>query len=141
VETDVKENNEFTTFATTTKGFGDRKYTASYDFYHFMYPDTHFRLINRYKINKSGLTMNSLSTAGTSAVIPTTVAVRRTTITDKYAEKEGWDINGLADYNLTQVGYNGVGLISLDISIRSTIKLDTLYSSSAKVSQSRTVDK
>ncbi|GAA0309137.1 putative RecB family nuclease [Gracilibacillus halotolerans] len=86
LETDISDESGATIFSTVTKGFGDRKYTASYNVYHFAYPDTKLRLINRYKINSKGLTMTSTSTSETSSVFPTSVVVTSNKITDKYAE-------------------------------------------------------
>ncbi len=141
LETDTREGGGIMTYSTVNKGFGDRRYTASYNISHFAYPDTKLRLVNRYKINKKGLTMTSTSTGGTGAVFPNTVSIKSNKITDKYAPKVGHDINGLAEYKLTIVGYNGVGLLTKDYSINSSIKLKALYSKSAKVSQTRSVDK
>ncbi|GGJ76380.1 hypothetical protein [Virgibacillus salexigens] len=124
-----------------TKGFGDRRYTATYKVYHVAYPDTTLKLVNRYNISKSGLKMTSVGTGGTYAVFPTTVNPKSDRITDKYAQKEGWDINGQADYVVTVGGYNGIGLVTKTYTIRSTIKLVDLYSSSAYVLQKRTIDK
>lgn len=133
------------TFATTEKiyvatVFGNRIYTASFNVYHFLYPDTRLRLVNRYSVSSNGLVMTSVSTAGTMAIFPTTVKIRTVEITDKYAQTAGNDINGLAEFNVTIGGYNGIGLMSFNTTIISTIKLTSLTSKTATIEESRIVD-
>ncbi|MEQ6378771.1 hypothetical protein RZN25_18405 [Bacillaceae bacterium S4-13-56] len=83
--------------------------------------------------------MESVSIGGTSAVFPTSVVVKDYRITDKYAEKEGYDINGQAEYLVTIGGYNGIGFVSEYYTLRSQIKLVDLYSNSAYLYQGRSV--
>lgn len=84
--------------------------------------------------------MTSLSTAGTMAIFPVNVNVRTVEITDKYATTVGADINGMAEFNVTIGGYNGIGLVTFNSTITSTMELTSLSSSSAGIKESRTVD-
>lgn len=120
--------------------FGNRIYTASFDIYHFLFPDTRLRLVNRYSVSSKGLVMTSLSTAGTMAIFPVNVNVRTVEITDKYATTVGADINGMAEFNVTIGGYNGIGLVTFNSTITSTMELTSLSSSSVGIKESRTVD-
>ncbi|MFZ2257284.1 MAG: hypothetical protein WAV55_04000 [Clostridiaceae bacterium] len=132
--------NPLTRYSIVGTIFGDRQYTAAFDIYHFLYPDTRLRLVNRYSVSPKGLIMTSVSTAGTWSIFPVTVKVRSAEITDKYATAVGNDINGFAEFNVTIGGYNGIGLVSFNTAIISTMELIHLSSQSATIKQSRIVD-
>jgi hypothetical protein len=118
---------------------GDHKYTVRYAISAFMYPDSYAGLITYFKSNSSGLTATSTSKVGTQGVFPTTV-VASTRITDSRAEKVGYDINAQGDYTVTHGGYNGIGIVSFEITIISTIKLISMGASNG-IDQSYTVDR
>ncbi|MEK5105095.1 hypothetical protein MKX83_24445 [Cytobacillus sp. FSL M8-0252] len=123
-----------------TEKFGSRSYKVDYAFYHALYPDTHMVLITYYNASSKGLTATSTSKAGSSAMFPTTL-VSSTKITDKTANVVGHDINGQGDYVMTIGGYNGIGLVTRNITVISTIKLTKISSSSVNVSKSYKVYK
>lgn len=123
-----------------TQSFGDRSYKIDYAFYHLLYPDTHMVLNMFYKLNKSGITMTSTSKGGSYAVFPSSVS-GSTKITDSRAEKVGYDVNAQGDFKWTLLGYNGVGISSIDVTIIGTVKLVDLYSNSALLKRSYAVYK
>lgn len=124
---------------TITKGYGSRYYTVQAHIYHLLYPDTYMGLRTYYNIGSYGLKATSTSAVGTSAVFPNTI-VANTHITDAFAQKDGYDINGQGDYVYTLLGYNGIGIYTEYHTIVSTIKLLDLYSDSAYLSQTYQYD-
>jgi hypothetical protein len=124
---------------TITKGYGSRYYTVQTHIYHLLYPDTYMGLRTYYNIGSYGLKATSTSAVGTSAVFPNTI-VANTHITDAYAQKDGYDINGQGDYVYTLLGYNGIGIYTQYHTIVSSIKLLDLYSDSAYLSQTYQYD-
>ncbi|WHY98468.1 hypothetical protein [Peribacillus simplex] len=81
------------------------------------------------------MTAESSSTVGTTGVFPLQIS-KSSKLTDKRAEKVGYDINAQGDYTLTWVGYNGIGFVSYDRTIISSVKLTKLTSANATVSTS-----
>lgn len=129
---DPEPTDDFIIKPLALESFGDRSYRIDYAYYHFAYPATHMVLNMFYKISSSGLTLITTSKAGTSSVFPTTV-VGSTKIIDSRAEKEGYDINAQGDYTMTVGGYNGIGFVTINVTIIGTVKLVYMNSSSANV--------
>lgn len=121
--------------ASATYNYGSRSYSVKTRVKHILYPDGWTGLVTYYKIGKSGLTAESSSTVGTTGVFPLQIS-KSSKLTDKRAEKVGYDINAQGDYTLTWVGYNGIGLVSYDRTIISSVKLTKLTSTNATVSTS-----
>lgn len=122
-------------FAVNKKSFGDHDYKVDHNIRATLYPDSHTVLITNYKVKSTGLSINYVSTSGTYAIFPTTIT-KRALITDKTATSVGTDINGLGEYNVTIGGYNGIGLVSFDMRIASTIKWTAKSSNGQTVSTS-----
>lgn len=126
---------------TGTHNYGSRYYQCKYNIKYVGYPDTVCSLYTYFNASKSsGFTATSTSTAGSSTVAPTTLS-KSSRITDSRAERVGYDINGQGDYNATIIGYNGVGIVSYDISMVSTIRLDALNSTTYKSTAWNTIYK
>lgn len=122
--------------ATSTKKYGSRVYTVKLRVYHVLYPDGWTVLNTYYNVGSSGLTATSTSAAGTKSIFPLQIS-KHTKVTDKRAEKVGYDINGQGDYGMTYLGANGIGIAYYERTIRSTVKL-TKLSKSKKTAQVKT---
>ncbi|MBC2173913.1 hypothetical protein [Listeria booriae] len=120
---------------TSTEKFGARSYKVESRVYHVMYPDGWICLLTFYNVGKSGLTATGTSVGGTRGLFPLSINAS-SKITDKRAEKNGYDINGQGDYTLNYVGTHGIGIYVMYRTLVSTVKLNNLYASSAKVTKS-----
>jgi len=108
------------TMATQYRPYGSYSYSIKYHITAYAYPDSIAGLVTNYSVKADGLRLTSASNAGTLSIFPTTV-VAGYSITDSRAELGGYDINAQGDYNVTIGGYNGIGLISFDMTIISRI--------------------
>ena len=133
------EDTGFSTLATVNVSYGSRSHTGTYYFYSLAYPDPVFKLITFYNASKSsGLTATSTSTAGTSCIFPFSIGTNGHSITDSRAATPGTDINTQADFTLASLGINGIGLLQTDVTLRTTIKLNSLGSTAANITYSTT---
>lgn len=121
--------------AATTEKFGARSYKVESRVYHVLYPDGWICLLTFYNVNGSGLTATGTSVGGTRGLFPLSINAS-SKITDKRAEKNGYDINGQGDYTLNYVGTHGIGIYVMYRTLVSTVKLNKLYSASASVTKS-----
>ncbi|WP_149024055.1 hypothetical protein [Listeria grandensis] len=121
--------------ATATEKFGARSYKVESRVYHVLYPDGWICLLTFYNVNGSGLTATGTSVGGTRGLFLLSINAS-SKITDKRAEKNGYDINGQGDYTLNYVGTHGIGIYVMYRTLVSTVKLNKLYSASASVTKS-----
>ena len=133
---DVEEfNSNISPMQRVKKSTGDHNYTVDHNIKATLYPDSHTVLVTNYKVKSTGLSLNYTSTAGTHAIFPTTIT-KSSRIIDGSATTVGSDINGLGEYNVTIGGYNGIGLLSFDMTITSTVKWTSKSTGGQNVSQS-----
>lgn len=106
-----------------------------------LYPDSKAVLTTTYNVTSKGLKAENCTKAGTTGFFPTTI-VSSCSITDDKATAYGHDINALGEYNVTIAGYNGIGIITYELAIRSSIKwTGTLSSKQQIVERTHTVQK
>ncbi|MBQ6447272.1 MAG: hypothetical protein IJJ10_07405 [Bacillus sp. (in: Bacteria)] len=113
-------STEYGPYRTETKEYGNRRYTAWVKLKSLGITVVTLKLVNRYSVGDYGLKMTEVTTAGTNGTRYSDIEVLSLDITDKKAEKVGYDMNAVASYKL-----NGV-LNSGYVDIRSTIKLESL---------------
>ncbi|KGR90258.1 hypothetical protein CD30_12895 [Ureibacillus massiliensis 4400831 = CIP 108448 = CCUG 49529] len=115
-------------------GYGSRYLTYTFHYYAAAYPDPTFVLTTYYDADRyNGLTGTSTSTAGTSTIFPYSIATHNHDIIDDRAESAGTSISSQADFTLAGIGFNGIGLIQLDITLRTKITLNSIGSTSANI--------
>lgn len=138
----ILEENEVPTKNTVMKAaisrtdkFGSRSYKHTSKISLAVWADPALSLTTFYNASKSGLKATSTSTAGSFVSFPYSLT-RSASITDNSAKKVGYDINTQGEYTLESLGLNGVGIFSTDFTVRSTVKLLKINSSSVKVSLS-----
>ena len=117
-----------------SRPYGTYSYKISYAITAALYPDSKCGLVTTYTTKSDGLRLTSTSTAGTTGIFPTTITAS-SKATDKRAEKIGYDINAQGNYKVTIGGYNGIGIYSFDMQLRSTVRWDAKTSSSLHVTQ------
>ncbi|WP_214704248.1 MULTISPECIES: hypothetical protein [unclassified Exiguobacterium] len=116
------------------RSFGTYSYKIAYSIRALLYPDSTCGLVTTYTTRSDGLRLTGHSTSGTSSIFPTAIKASSQAI-DSRAEKIGYDINAMGLYNVTVGGYNGIGLMSFDMSITSKVRWDASTSTGLKVTQ------
>lgn len=114
------------------------RYTVNHNITAYAYPDSTASLVTVYRASSGGLDAQYASTAGTNSYIPTSIS-GPARVTDSSADQLGHDINAAGTYSVTIGGYEGIGLVTFDMDITSTIKWDTKRSTSAYVERSYNV--
>ncbi|MEC1180765.1 hypothetical protein P9B03_20130 [Metasolibacillus meyeri] len=122
------------TAALINRPFGTYNYTIKHKITAALYPDSICALVTTYTTKSDGLRLTAASKAGTLGIFPTGI-VSSAKITDSRAEKIGYDINAQGDYTVTIGGYNGIGLVSFDVTITSTVRWDASTSNSLHVTE------
>lgn len=115
-----------------TQKYGERSHTAKYSIKHVMYPDTTMVLKTYYNLSKrSGITVTSTSKAGTEATFPHRIS-GTTGVTDKRAEKVGYNVNTNGEYTYSMVAKDTI-LHQREYEIRTTITLKEINTDDARV--------
>lgn len=112
-------------------------YQINYNITAYAYPDSITGLLTNYTVKSDGLRLTTASTAGTRSIFPTAIQASAS-ITDARAEKLGYDINAQGDYKVTIGGYNGIGLVSFDMTLTSRVLWHGTNASGITVGQSYT---
>ncbi|MBN1040230.1 hypothetical protein FDB39_17320 [Clostridium botulinum] len=112
--------------------WGDNEYKYTYKVKHTLFPDTQLCLTTIFDVGKNAIECTSSSTKGTSAIIPVTVS-KSSKVYKSKAKNHGEYIGAQGDYTVTVAGYDGIGLVSLDFTVKSKIVLDYIGTSGAEV--------
>lgn len=121
--------------ARTFYPWGDNEYEVDYRVKHTLYPDTHLCLVTTFDVNKQNIECTSSSTKGTATVFPVTVTKSSKVYKSKASKKDEY-IGAQGDYTVTVGGYDGIGFVSMDYTIKSKIKLNYIGTSGAEVKAS-----
>ncbi|WP_033543903.1 hypothetical protein [Planococcus sp. CAU13] len=115
----------------TYRANGSYSYSIKYKIRAIGWPDAVAGLVTNYSVRSDGLRVNWASTSGTSGFFPTSIT-GSSSVTDSRAERIGYDINAQGNYTVTIGGYNGIGIITFDMTLISRI----LWTGTNTVSQS-----
>ena len=132
-EQELLSCGSYTKNSVKTKNFGNRLFTATVVVEHSLYPDSKLYLKFHYSIGKYGLRARYAESASDSYGV-VTVSEGTPKITDKYAQKNGNDINAVCSYKVS-ISVGGWHVVSTNYHLDAMVKLIKLYSKSAKVYQ------
>ena len=99
-EHELVSTGSYTKNTVRTKKFGNRMFTATVVVEHTLYPDSKLHLKFHYSIGKYGLRAR-YAESGSDSFGVVTVSEGTPKITDKYAQKNGNDINAVCSYKVS----------------------------------------
>lgn len=132
-EHELLSTGSYTKNTVRTKKFGNRMFTATVVVEHTLYPDSKLHLKFHYSIGKYGLRAR-YAESGSDSFGVVTVSEGTPKITDKYAQKNGNDINAVCSYKVS-ISAAGWHVVSTTYHLDAMVKLIKLYSKSAQVYQ------